>query len=61
MPLNNSSLVEKQNIDDNRFPLYPTQNMWNFLLLDKINGNIWQVRWSTKSEEGEIISIREVI
>ena len=58
MPLNNSSLIEKQNIDDNRFTLYPTQNMWNFLLLDKINGNIWQVRWSTKSEEGKIISIQ---
>ena len=58
IPLNNSSLIEKQNIADNRFTLYPTQNMWNFLLLDKINGNIWQVRWSTKSEEGGIISIQ---
>ena len=57
-PLNNSSLVAKQNIIDHRFTLYPTQNDWNFLLLDKINGNIWQVRWSTKSEEGEIISIQ---
>ncbi len=61
MPLNNSSLIKKQNISDNRFTLYPTQNSWNFLLLDKINGNIWQVRWSTKSEEGGIISIQQVI
>ncbi|MDO3695954.1 hypothetical protein QVZ41_13970 [Wenyingzhuangia sp. chi5] len=58
LPLNNSSLIENQNIIDNRFTLYPTQNNWNFLLLDKISGNLWQIRWSTKSEESEIISIQ---
>jgi len=56
--LNNSSLIEKQNVIDNRFTLYPTRNVWNYLLLDKISGKLWQVRWSTKPEEGEIISVQ---
>ncbi|MFV0378865.1 MAG: hypothetical protein ACK5JD_16365 [Mangrovibacterium sp.] len=56
--LNNASLIEKQNIAGNRFTLYPTQNSWNFLLLDKIDGTIWQVYWSTKPGEGKIISIQ---
>ena len=29
-----------------RFELYSTQNMYNFLLLDRENGQIWQVQWS---------------
>ena len=58
LPLNNSSLIENENIFDNRFTLYPTHNNWNFLLLDKISGKLWQVRWSTKSEKSEIISIQ---
>ena len=30
-----------------RFELYSTQNMYNFILLDRENGQIWQVQWST--------------
>jgi len=56
--LNSFSLIEKQNTTNNRFILYPTKNNWNYLLLDKISGKTWQVRWSTKPEEGEIISIQ---
>ena len=29
-----------------RFKLYPTQNIYTFLLLDTINGRTWQVQWS---------------
>ena len=36
-----------------RFFLYPTQNMYNFILLDQIDGRTWQVQWSTeKSQRG---------
>ena len=56
--LNNLSLIEEEKEVDNRFTLYSTQNSWNFLLLDKINGKIWQVRWSMKSKEREIISMQ---
>lgn len=27
------------------FELYPTQNMYQFLLLDKTNGRAWHVQW----------------
>ena len=31
-----------------RFTLYPTQNMYNFILLDQVNGKTWQVQWSSE-------------
>lgn len=46
-PINDSVLIEKQNIIENRFTLYPTLDSRYFLLLDKINGSIWQLNWST--------------
>ena len=35
-----------------RFTLYPTRNMFNFLLLDQDAGKTWQVQWSTENEQG---------
>lgn len=29
-----------------RFELYPTENMYNFILLDQVDGRTWQVQWS---------------
>jgi hypothetical protein len=34
-----------------RFKLYPTDNMYNFIMVDVVNGNTYQVQWSTKSKE----------
>jgi hypothetical protein len=28
-----------------RFTLYPTQNIYTFVLLDQVTGNSWQVQW----------------
>lgn len=42
----------------NSFELYPTQNMYQFILLDKATGNIWHVQWGTKSSEQWIRPIR---
>lgn len=28
-----------------RFQLYPTSNIWNFILLDREDGRTWQVQW----------------
>ncbi|GHA31765.1 hypothetical protein GCM10007103_11760 [Salinimicrobium marinum] len=58
VPLNNSSLIEEQKEIESRFTLYPTQNSWNFLLLDKIDGRLWQIRRSKKSGGKEIIPIQ---
>ena len=41
-----------------RFTLYPTNNMYNFILLDQIDGRCWQVQWSLNSSERMIIRIR---
>lgn len=38
-----------------RFTLYPTENIYTFLLLDTIDGRVWQVQWSTKSENRGIV------
>mgnify|MGYP006969176597 CR=1 FL=1 len=35
---------------DGRFILYPTHNNYNFLLLDKQKGNVWQVQWSVDED-----------
>ena len=40
-----------------RFYLYPTDNFYTFLLLDQIDGRVWQVQWSTEAENRMILSI----
>lgn len=42
-----------------RFTLYPTQNMYNFILLDQDNGRTWQVQWSYEKENRMILPIEE--
>ncbi|MCM1040830.1 MAG: hypothetical protein NC396_00195 [Bacteroides sp.] len=37
-----------------RFELYPTQNMYNFIMLDKVKGRTWQVQWDTE-EKGRMV------
>jgi hypothetical protein len=34
-----------------RFTLYPTTNIWTFLLLDQVEGTTYQVQWSTEPEK----------
>lgn len=46
-PINEHSLLPDSVIEKNgRFTLYPTQNMYNFLLLDREDSRIWQLQWS---------------
>ena len=35
-----------------RFTLYPTKNVYNFILLDQDAGKTWQVQWGTGKEQG---------
>ncbi len=42
-----------------RYELYPTQNMYNFLLLDKNTGAVYQVQWSMKAENRGLYKISE--
>jgi len=55
--LNTISLIAKDNEENGRFTLYPTQNTYNFILVDQIDGRLWQAQWSIKSENRGIIPI----
>ena len=46
--LNLTTRVSKEEEVNGRFFLYPTQNMYNFILLDQLDGRVWQVQWSTE-------------
>lgn len=43
---------------DGRFALFPTTNMYNFILLDTIDGRTWQVQWSFEEEERMVVAIK---
>ena len=34
-----------------RFELYPTKNMFQFILLDTLIGSTWHVQWGTKESQ----------
>lgn len=40
-----------------RYTLYPTQNMYNFVLLDQIDGYTYQVQWHGEKENRGVIPI----
>ena len=48
------NLIDLRTISDQEngnFELYPTKNMYQFILLDKINGRQWHVQWGIGSEK----------
>ncbi len=59
--LNSLSLVEKEEEVNGRFTLYPTENMYNFLLLDQISGIVIQVQWSLDAKKRGIVSVLKSI
>ena len=48
--INDEPLVSIEEQQNGRFALYPTGNMYNFVLLDRISGQTWQVQWHTKPD-----------
>lgn len=40
-----------------RFTLYPTGNVWTFILLDQYEGSSWQVQWSFEEKNRFVIPI----
>lgn len=59
IPLNSISLTSGYEKTNGRFALYPTQNMWNFILLDTHDGRLWQVQWSYESENRFVVPIKQ--
>ena len=55
--LSDNSLVTKDEEKNGRFFLYPTTNIYNFILLDQIDGRAWQVQWSIEKEDRAVIRI----
>ena len=53
--LSDISRVNEDEEKNGRFFLYPTTNIYNFILLDQIDGRAWQVQWG---KEGERMVIR---
>ncbi|HIZ87310.1 MAG TPA: hypothetical protein IAC03_04015 [Candidatus Coprenecus pullistercoris] len=43
-----------------RFKLHPTDNMYNFLLLDTQTGNVWQAQWSQNPANRGVMPIYEL-
>ncbi len=52
--LSGISRVDKAEEKNGRFFLYPTPNMYNFILLDQIDGRTWQVQWGKEDERAVI-------
>ena len=48
--LNSLPLAQGDDAISGRFFLYPTENTFNFLLLDQIDGRVWQVQWNIDAE-----------
>ncbi|MBK7787252.1 MAG: hypothetical protein IPJ54_01455 [Saprospiraceae bacterium] len=49
-------LINNEEEKIGRFFLYPTTNIYNFILLDQIDGRTWQVQWG-KEEQRAVIRI----
>ena len=50
LPVNKTPLVNEKDVKDGRFTLYPTDNMWTFILVDQENGNVYQIGFSIDSD-----------
>ena len=51
LPINRYSLVLPEEEINGRFTLYPTPNMYNFILLDQIDGSTWKVQWHNERDK----------
>lgn len=49
----------KEIAQNGRFKLYPTQNMYNFILLDVIKGQAYQVQWSIDKDKRMVLPISD--
>lgn len=56
--LNSLALVSEEKEVNGRSTLYPSQNMYNFLFLDQIDGNFYHVQWSIEENNRAIMSIQ---
>ena len=58
VPLSLTSIVSSEEEKKGRFFLYPTTNIYNFILLDQIDGRVWQVQWNTEAKNRLVVPIK---
>ena len=60
-PLNSGNIAKtlKKSQKIGRYALYQTQNMYNFILLDQIDGDTYPVQWGFDKESHLLIPISE--
>jgi len=52
--LSDISRASKDQEKNGRFFLYPTTNIYTFILLDQFDGRAWQVQWGNQEERAVI-------
>lgn len=57
-PLSLVYLVSEEDEKNGRFFLYPTTNIYNFILVDQIDGRVWQVQWSMEAKDRMVVPIK---
>ena len=57
VPINSEDL-SLLTIEAGQFELYPTKNMYQFILIDKVIGRTWHVQWGMEASKRWIRRIR---
>ena len=55
--LSDDDFSDTNEVELGRFELYPTDNMYNFLMLDQLNGAVYQMQWSQNPENRGLMHI----
>lgn len=55
LTINNDDLSFGLGYGSNSFELYPTKNMYQFILIDKTDGRKWHVQWGTSGDKSRWI------
>ena len=56
LAVNSLPLVAPAGAKAGRFTLCATHNMYNFILLDEVDGRAWQVQWSPNAKNRGIVN-----
>lgn len=56
--INSEDLSLSYTLKNGTFELYPTKNMYQFILMDKTNGRCWHLQWGVKISERWIRRMR---
>lgn len=58
--INSDNLAKELDYSPGSFELYPTKNIYQFILIDKTSGKKWHVQWGMESDERWIRRISKI-